>query len=86
MKVVRISFEDGDIVVVSESAVESGSNEEFEERVPLATFIRDALLSIPEEERKFVISNPASGEHKVYGIRRNAEGNPEYDYNDVPES
>ncbi len=30
--------------------------------------IRDALLSLPVEERGFIVSNPASGEHKVFGI------------------
>jgi len=85
VKVVSISFDAGDIVVVSESAEEHGSNKEVEERIPLGEFIRDALLSLPENERGIVISNPAPGEHKIYGIRRNAEGNPEYDYNDEPE-
>ncbi len=42
--------------------------------------LRDALLSIPEEERAFVISNATNGGHKIYSIRRNAAGNPEYDY------
>lgn len=30
--------------------------------------IRDALLSLPDAERRFIITEPAAGEHKVYGI------------------
>ncbi len=42
--------------------------------------IRDALLSIPEAERGFIITNTDNNGHKIYSIRRNAAGNPEYDY------
>jgi len=48
--------------------------------------IRDSLLSLPDNERKFIISNPGTGEHRVFELRRNADGNPEYDYNTEPES
>lgn len=42
--------------------------------------LRDALLSLPDNERKFIITDPEGGEHKVIGLRRNEEGNIEYDY------
>lgn len=42
--------------------------------------IRDLLLSLPDSERVFVITNPSSNEHKIYSIRRNASGNLEYEY------
>jgi len=48
--------------------------------------IRDALLSLPDGERKFIITDPGSGEHKIFSIRRNAGGNIEYDHEDEPES
>ena len=47
--------------------------------------IRDALLSLPEGERKFIITNPNGGEYKVLTIRKNGEGALDYDFEDVPE-
>lgn len=48
--------------------------------VMTAEAIRDALLSLPENERQFIISNPESGEYKILAMRRNVAGNIEYDY------
>lgn len=42
--------------------------------------IRDSLLSLPDNERKFVISDPESGEHRIIAIRRNIGNIVEYDY------
>ena len=42
--------------------------------------IRDALLSLPDSVRVFIVSDPSAGEHKILGIRRNANGNLEYEY------
>lgn len=42
--------------------------------------IRDALLSLPDAERAFIVSDNKDGDHKIYSIRRNAAGNIEYDY------
>ena len=47
--------------------------------------VRDALLSLPENERKFIITNPNTGQYKVLAIRRNSEGEVEYDFEDVSE-
>lgn len=47
--------------------------------------IRDALLSLPDNDRKFVISDPESGEHKIIAIRRNSSNIVEYDYEEIPE-
>ena len=48
--------------------------------------VRDAIVGIAEADRKVVLIEPLTGEHKVYGIHRNAAGNLEYDYDDVAES
>ena len=48
--------------------------------------IRDAIAALSDIERKIVISDPQTGEMKVIGIHRNAAGNLEYEYDDVPES
>jgi len=45
--------------------------------------IRDLLLSLPDSERKFVVTDPSTHEHKIYSIRRNANGNLEYEYETV---
>lgn len=42
--------------------------------------IRDALLSLPDNERRFIVTDPETGEHKVVAIRRNEAGNIEYDF------
>lgn len=34
--------------------------------------IRDSLLSLPEEERKFVVTDPVSGEAKVFSLARDS--------------
>ncbi|MBA7506208.1 hypothetical protein ES706_04889 [subsurface metagenome] len=48
--------------------------------------IRDAVIALGDTERKIVITEPQSGEFKVTGVHRNAAGNLEYDYDDVPEA
>lgn len=47
--------------------------------------IRDALLSLPDNERKFIVTDPATGEHKILSLRRNADGLVEYDFESIPE-
>ncbi|MBA7506207.1 hypothetical protein ES706_04888 [subsurface metagenome] len=47
--------------------------------------IRDALLSLPNNERRFIITDPETGEHKVIALRRNEAGNIEYDFESIPE-
>lgn len=51
----------------------------------IAEEIRDMLLSLPDNERAFIISDPRPGQHRIISMRRNASGNPEYDYEQVPE-
>ena len=47
--------------------------------------VRDALLSLPENERKFIVTDPGTGQHKVLAIRRNSKGELDYDFEDIPE-
>lgn len=48
--------------------------------------IRDALLSLPEDTRKFVISEPEQNEKKIYELHFNASDNLEYNRKTEPES
>ncbi|GAI71070.1 unnamed protein product [marine sediment metagenome] len=48
--------------------------------------IRDKLLALSDTERKIVITSPATGEYKTIDVHRNAAGNLEYTYDDVPEA
>lgn len=43
------------------------------------------IAGVAEETPGFVRTNPGSGEHVINGIRRNAAGNLELDYDDVAE-
>lgn len=47
--------------------------------------IRDKLLSLPVGERKFIITNPKVGEHKIVALRRNSSDIVEYDFENEPE-
>jgi len=48
--------------------------------------IRDALLSLLDEERAFIITDPEPGEHKIFSFqRRNSTSLVEYDYETIPE-
>jgi len=49
-----------------------------------ATEIRDALLSLPDNERIFIISTPPSGQRAIYNLRRNAAGFIEYECDTTP--
>ena len=46
--------------------------------------VRDLVVALADADRKILITDPATGEFKVTSIRRNAAGNIEYDYDDVP--
>ena len=46
--------------------------------------IRDLIVALGDTERKIVITNPETGEFKLVDIHRNAAGNIEYTYEDVP--
>lgn len=48
--------------------------------------IRNALLSLPDNDRKFIITDPKPGEHKIIALRRNGGQVVEYDFEGVPES
>lgn len=48
--------------------------------------IRDSVVALNDTERKILITEPETGEMKVTGIHRNAAGNLEYTYDDVPEA
>ena len=50
------------------------------------TIIRDAIVNLSDTERKILITKPESGQHKVIDVHRNAAGNLEYTYDDVPEA
>ncbi|MBA7638108.1 hypothetical protein ES703_45760 [subsurface metagenome] len=47
--------------------------------------IRDSLLSLPDNDRMFIITDPEPGEHKIIALRRNSGRIVEYDYEGVPE-
>lgn len=47
--------------------------------------IRDALLSLPDNDRKFIITNPDPGQHKVISLKRISNDNIAYDFETVPE-
>ena len=51
-----------------------------------AAEIQTDLKGMADADKEIVFSEPEVGEHKVYGLHRNAAGNPEYDYEDVAES
>ena len=42
--------------------------------------VRDLLLSLPDNERKFITSDPLAGQHSLFSIRTNASGNLEYSF------
>lgn len=48
--------------------------------------IQVAIMGLSDPERKIVASEPQSGEHKIYGIHRNAAGNIEYEHEETPEA
>lgn len=45
--------------------------------------IQTAVMGLADATRKIMVSNPLTGEYKIYGVHRNAAGNIEYDYEDV---
>lgn len=47
--------------------------------------IQTAVEGLADADRKIMVSDPLSGEHKIYGVHRNAAGNLEYDYEDQAE-
>lgn len=49
------------------------------------TIIRDTIVNLSDTERKIVVTKPESGEYKTVDVHRNAAGNLEYTYDDVPE-
>lgn len=48
--------------------------------------MQTAIKGLAWGDREIVVTEPVSGENKVRGIHRNAAGNLEYDYDDVPEA
>lgn len=52
--------------------------------IDVPTIIRDAIVNLPDTERKIVITNPKSGNCRVISICRNGSQNVEYTYDDVP--
>ncbi len=48
--------------------------------------MQTAIVAIADADKKLITSDPLTGEHRIYGIHRNAAGNPEYDYEDQAES
>lgn len=47
--------------------------------------IRNALLSLPDNERMFIITDPKLGQHRIISLRRNSSGNIEYDFENIHE-
>lgn len=52
----------------------------------LGAEIRDLVVALADTERKILITEPETGEFKVISAHRNAAGNLEYTYDDVPEA
>lgn len=48
------------------------------------TEIQTAVKGLPDADREIIVSEPLTGEHKVYGLHRNADGNLEYEYDETP--
>lgn len=46
--------------------------------------MRDAVVALADTERKILVTAPETGEFKVVDVHRNAAGNMEYSYDDVP--
>lgn len=47
--------------------------------------IRDAVVALPDLERKIVVTNPQTGEFKVVAVQAAANGKVAIDKDDVPE-
>ena len=47
--------------------------------------IRDAVVALPDLDRKLVVTNPAVGEFKVTGVQVDADGKVAIDKNDIAE-
>ncbi len=48
--------------------------------------IQTSITELADADKELVTSAPQSGEYRIYGIHRNAAGNPEYDYEDQAEA
>jgi len=46
--------------------------------------IRDAVVAIPDTERKIVLTDPTTGEFPILAIQRNSTGKLDIDYDDQP--
>ena len=51
---------------------------------PTGAEIQTAVEGLSDSARTIMVSDPQSGEMKIHGLHRNAAGNMEYDYDDVP--
>ena len=46
--------------------------------------VRDAVLALPDTERKLVKTDPETGEFPILAIQKDADGKLDIDYDDVP--
>lgn len=46
--------------------------------------IQTAVKELTDADREIMISEPLTGEHRVYGAHRNVAGNLEYEYDETP--
>jgi len=60
--------------------------EENAEANPTGLEMQTAIVALADADKELVVSEPQTGEYRIYGIHRNAAGNPEYDYEDQAES
>lgn len=63
------------------AAVEAGAKDD-----QIGTEIRDLIVALADADRKILVTDPASGEHRVYAVQRLAAGDLEVDYDDTPEA
>lgn len=47
--------------------------------------VRDAVVALPDLDRKIVVTNPQTGEFKVVAVQADADGKVAVDKDDVPE-
>ena len=61
-----------------------GTTNKYEQGDMTGAEIQTAVEGLSDADRKIMVSEPLTGEFKIHGVHRNAAGNLEYDYDDVP--
>ncbi|MBA7670830.1 hypothetical protein ES703_78977 [subsurface metagenome] len=48
--------------------------------------MRDAVVALPDDDRKIIITRPTTGQKKIVAIQTHSDGKQEIEQNDTPES